>query len=317
MNQTIDTITQFEEEVLKGLNQPFKSLPSKYFYDTKGDQLFQQIMQLDEYYLTRKELSIFKEQCAAIYDAIDDGRSFRIIELGAGDGLKTKVLLKYFVSQGADFTYSPVDISANVLAQLEMNLMNDIPSLKYEAFVGDYFDALSDVAERPHRDVVFFLGSNVGNFPKNGEVEFLQKLSSYLNAGDLLLMGADLKKNPYRILDAYNDKDGITREFNLNLLDRMNTEIGCTFDRDSFEHYPTYNPQSGECHSYLISKVKQTVQVGSTRVDFEEGEAILMEVSKKFDQSSLEDLAKRTGFSEKEMFTDKDGWFADLIWEKT
>ena len=319
MNQEITTeiVNQFEGDVLKGLISPIKTLPSKYFYDAKGDQLFQQIMKLNEYYLTRTELSIFKYQCAEIFDTIDDGEPFRIIELGAGDGLKTKVLLKHFIERGADFVYSPVDISANVLNQLRDNLINEIPNLKFEPFVGDYFEALADVADRPYRDVVFFLGSNIGNFPNSGEVDFLRQLALFMNSDDLLFMGVDLKKDPQVILNAYNDRDSITREFNLNLLDRINSELGADFDRKAFEHYPTYNPQTGECQSYLVSKVAQVVHLADSEIHFSAGEPILMEVSKKFEADKLKVLAGSVGFKEERIFTDDENWFANVIWRRT
>ena len=319
MNQEVETeiINQFEVDVLEGLGRPIKTLPSKYFYDAKGDQLFQQIMKLDEYYLTRKELSIFENQCTEIFESIDDGEPFRIIELGAGDGLKTKVLLKHFIERGADFVYSPVDISANVLDQLRDNLMNEIPNLKFEPFVGDYFEALADVADRPYRDIVYFLGSNVGNFPDSGEVDFLRQLARFMNSDDLLFMGVDLKKDPQVILNAYNDPDGITREFNLNLLDRINSELGADFDRRAFEHYPTYNPQTGECQSYLVSKVAQVVHLANSEIQFLAGEPILMEVSKKFDFDTLKVLSEDAGFSELNVFTDDQNWFVDVIWKRT
>lgn len=305
----------FLADVLEGLRAESKRLSSKYFYDSKGDKLFQRIMHLDEYYLTNKELEIFQTQKEQILDSIYDGEPFRIIELGAGDGLKTKVLLKHFQENNIDFTYTPVDISGNVLEILESNLVKEIPGLKVEAFQGDYFDALSEISERREKDVVFFLGSNIGNFVKGEAEAFLGKLRAFLSPQDLLFMGVDLKKDPAVILSAYNDREGVTREFNLNLLDRINRELGGNFDREQFQHYPYYNPQTGECRSYLISKQDQTVQLMDDTIEFRAWEAIFMEVSKKYDEAQLKTLAGHSGFTPKETFKDDQRWFADVLWE--
>ena len=315
MTNEIATLNLFAEEVLQGLTAKNKRLSSKYFYDEKGDELFRQIMQLDEYYLTRKELEIFTTHKEAILTAIDQDEPFRIIELGAGDGSKSKVLLKHFLDQKVDFRYSPVDISGNVLQILEDNLLRELPDLKIESYQGDYFDALQSMAQNPERDVVFFLGSNIGNFPEKEAKRFLRKLRSFLNPKDLLFMGVDLKKDPSLILNAYNDALGVTTEFNFNLLDRINRELEGNFDRNQFLHYPYYNPHTGECRSYLISKKDQTVKVAGEQIHFRAWETIFMEVSKKYDTLQLEKLARKSGFSILNEFQDAQGWFADVLWE--
>ena len=312
----IDSISTFEEDIINGLLATRKTLPSKYFYDERGDELFQQIMHLDEYYLTNKELEIFNNHKQGILDAISNGEPFRIIELGAGDGLKTKVLLKYFMDSGARFTYEPVDISQNVLEILEENLLAEIPELNIQSFEGDYFEALEEISDSPERDIVFFLGSNIGNFSKEEAVDFLSSLQEYLKPGDLLFMGVDMKKDPSAILSAYNDSKGITREFNLNLLDRINAELSADFDRENFMHYPYYNPQTGECRSYLISKIEHEVKVSEERIHFRAWEAIFMEVSKKYDEVQLEKLAGETGFNLVKSFQDEMNWFSDVVWVK-
>lgn len=316
MSKDTITLSPLAEDVFIGLRAPNKFLSSKYFYDAKGDELFQQIMQLDEYYLTRKELEIFNTHKEAILNAINDGEPFRIIELGAGDGSKTKILLKYFLDQHVDFTYTPVDISGNVLEILEENLKGEIPGLKIESYEGDYFDALAEISESPEKDIVFFLGSTIGNFSQEEAEGFLTKLQNFLKPGDLLFMGVDLKKDPSIILNAYNDGQGVTREFNLNLLDRINLELDADFDRDQFLHYPYYNPHTGECRSYLISKIDQTIQIGDERINFRAWEAIFMEISKKYDQPQLASLASVAGFKTIASFLDNESWFADVLWEK-
>ncbi|WP_424963241.1 L-histidine N(alpha)-methyltransferase [Ekhidna sp.] len=316
MTKELTTLTPLAEDVFEGLQAENKYLSSKYFYDAKGDELFQQIMHLDEYYLTRKELEIFQTHKQAILEAINGTEPFRIIELGAGDGLKTKVLLKHFIDAGVDFTYTPVDISGNVLEILEGNLKAEIPGLKIEPYEGDYFDALAEIAESPEKDIVFFLGSNVGNFTESEAVSFLSKLQKFLKKGDLLFMGVDLKKDPAIILNAYNDRQGVTRAFNLNLLDRINAELDGNFDTDQFLHYPYYNPHTGECRSYLISKIDQTVTIMDEEIHFNAWEAIFMEVSKKYDKNQLAELAEKSGFIQLHSFNDERFWFADLLWQK-
>ncbi|MEO9485686.1 MAG: L-histidine N(alpha)-methyltransferase [Ekhidna sp.] len=311
-----EATTIFEEDILNGLKARNKFLSSKYFYDARGDELFQQIMHLDEYYLTRKELEIFNTHKDAILHAIDDGEAFRIIELGAGDGLKTTVLLKYFLEKGVEFTYTPVDISGNVLEILEQNLQAEMPGLRIESYVGDYFDALAEISESPEKDIVFFLGSTIGNFSQGEAEGFLTKLQNFLKPGDLLFMGVDLKKDPAIILNAYNDSQGVTREFNINLLDRINAELGADFDREEFQHYPYYNPHTGECRSYLISTSEQDVVVGGENIHFRAWEAIFMEISKKYDEVQLAELADKSGFSSIDAFHDTERWFADLLWVK-
>ncbi|GAB4252374.1 MAG: L-histidine N(alpha)-methyltransferase [Ekhidna sp.] len=315
MNKESVMLSPFATEVINGLTGTNKQLPSKYFYDAKGDELFQKIMHLDEYYLTRKELEIFESQKSSILESIYDGDPFRIIELGAGDGLKTKILLKYFIDQGVDFTYSPVDISGNVLEILSDGLKNDVPGLKIDPYEGDYFDALEAVSDRPEKDVVFFLGSNVGNFPQEEARGFLKKLRSFLGDDDLLFMGVDLKKDPDVILAAYNDSKGVTREFNLNLLDRINNELDADFDKAKFKHYPYYNPHTGECRSYLISTEAQDVHVAGEKIHFHAWESIFMEVSKKYDERQLQKLSGKTGFEPLTAFYDNQQWFADVLWK--
>ncbi|WP_420316591.1 L-histidine N(alpha)-methyltransferase [Ekhidna sp.] len=316
MTKELTTLSPFAEDVLNGLHTENKHLPSKYFYDAKGDELFQRIMHLNEYYLTRKELEIFQTHKEAILKAINGTETFRIIELGAGDGLKTKVLLKHFMEAKVDFTYTPVDISGNVLEILEGNLKDEIPGLKIESYEGDYFDALAEIAESPEKDIVFFLGSNVGNFTEKEAVAFLSKLQNFLKKGDLLFMGVDLKKDPSIILNAYNDSEGVTREFNLNLLDRINDELDANFNRNQFLHYPYYNPHTGECRSYLISKIDQVVEMMDEEIHFNAWEAIFMEISKKYDHKQLAHLAEASGFDFKQEFLDSESWFADVLWEK-
>lgn len=309
----------FAKDVDQGLSASPKTLPSKYFYDEIGDKIFQEIMAMPEYYLTRSEMNIFQEQKEGLLNAFCDGQPrFRLLELGAGDGLKTRVLLEHFASRDVDFTFSPVDISGHVLNILEERVKADLPDLHLNPLVGDYFDVLSKLDyEEGVKNVVLFLGSNIGNFNNEKAVSFLSKLSSYLNPGDLILIGFDLRKDPDKILDAYHDKAGITRRFNLNLLHRINKELGGNIEVDSFQHYPIYNPASGECRSYLINTEYQqfTIEALGKTYELEAWEPIYTEVSKKYLESEITQLAVKSGYKRINDFYDKDRYFVDSLWE--
>ena len=308
----------FANDVLKGLQAQPKSLPSKYFYDEKGDKIFQEIMAMEEYYLTRAEHSIFRQQKEEIFDAINvDGEPFRLLELGAGDGLKTRVLLEYFQSTGVAFDYSPVDISSHVLEICKEKVQKELPDLSITPLAGDYFDVLSSINyDTSKRNVVLFLGSNIGNFTNESAIPFLRRLREYLHVGDYLLIGFDLKKDPDMILKAYHDEAGITKRFNLNLLDRINRELDGDIDIEAFEHYPIYNPATGECRSYLINTYYQRFTIGALEKEFEleAWEPIFTEVSKKYSRAEIGQLAEASGFEKVSDFYDNNQYFVDSLW---
>ncbi len=317
--QTSTTLKNFANDVLTGLSAQPKSLPSRYFYDAKGDRIFQQIMRMPEYYLTNCEFEVFEQQKQQILEAIDPGKKFDLVELGAGDGFKTKVLLRHFLEQNADFEYFPVDISNDVLKHLADDLSQLFPDLNVSVLNYEYFQALKKLNELDDSPkVILFLGSNIGNFTPESVVSFFKELNNTMRQGDMLLSGIDLKKDPGVILEAYNDKTGITREFNLNLLDRINRELEADFIIDNFKHYPIYDPVSGEARSYLISLKEQDVRIGSLNrtFHFERAEPIHMEISKKYSLREIQDLADVTNFKVKRHFTDNRKYFVDSLWVK-
>lgn len=312
--------TKFAKDVEKGLNKTPKSLDSKYFYNEEGDQLFQKIMELDEYYLTDCEFEILKKHAETYRNLFQDSENhFSLVELGAGDGLKTKVLLQHFTEKQTNFSYLPIDISSNVLNILQKQVKKEIPKLEVEPYPGDYFNALDrmNTAEQDKK-VLLFLGSTIGNFEYKDAVKFLSELNSQMNEKDLLLIGFDLKKDPHIILNAYNDPKGVTAAFNLNLLERINHELDGEFDLNQFYHYPTYNPVTGEAKSYLISKKEQIVNIGKLAQQFHflKGEPIFMEISKKYDLQSIKLLAEESGFSIKKNFFDSKLYFANSLWQR-
>jgi len=307
---------QFYQEVIAGLKSTPKRLSSKYFYDAVGDKLFQDLMACPEYYPTKCELEIFSEKTADICEAlIADGDAFDLIELGAGDALKSTYLLKYLLDQKADFTYLPIDISGNVISYLNVTLPVTLPGIKMNGLRGEYFDMLKQAASiSDRRKVVLFLGSNIGNMPVEEAMEFCLELRNHLSPGDMVLIGMDLKKNPKTVLAAYNDKGGITKKFNLNLLERINRELMGDFDVCKFDHYPTYDPESGACKSYLVSLEDQQVTIGRQKIRFSKDEYIYMEISQKFTTMQTNQMAKNTGFRPINQFFDRKKWFIDAIW---
>ncbi|MEO9965520.1 MAG: L-histidine N(alpha)-methyltransferase [Reichenbachiella sp.] len=308
---------KFLSDVKKGLSGDIKSISSKYFYDKTGDEIFQRIMHMEEYYLTNAEFNIFetyKLELAKIFSP--DQKPFNLIEFGAGDGLKTKVLLEELLAQEIPFDYVPVDISQNALDQLHGSLDKEMPSLSFRGIQGDYFEVLNQLKEDNNkRNVVLFLGSNIGNFTDQEAETFTSNISDKLNPGDLLLIGVDLKKDPRKILLAYNDPNGITAEFNYNLLRRLNRELGANFDPSTFEHYPTYDPVTGECKSSLLSKKDQEVTIDEEVYHFTEWEPIHTEISRKYSIKQLHNMAVNSGFEVKLDLLDSNQYFVDSIWE--
>ncbi|HXB09298.1 MAG TPA: L-histidine N(alpha)-methyltransferase, partial [Puia sp.] len=166
------------------------------------------------------------------------------------------------------------------------------------------------------RKIVLFMGANIGNMSVQQATQFCRQIHAQLRPGDLLLVGFDLKKHPRTILDAYNDRQGITRAFNLNLLTRINRELGADFDLEQFEHYPVYDPGSGACKSYLISRIGQEVHLGDKKIVFAENEAIHMEISQKYTMAETESMAVQSGFEPVDTFYDSKRWFADVLWRR-
>jgi L-histidine N-alpha-methyltransferase len=307
---------QFQADIITGLGSIPKKLQSKYFYDKTGDALFQQIMAMPDYYLTRCELDIFKNSTADLASVITaPGKAFDLIELGAGDATKSSYLLKYLLNHEADFTYMPIDISGNILNVLDAKLKAEIPQLNITCLEGDYFTMLDKAAKiSERRKVVLFLGGNIGNMEKEEALSFCRELRAYLNPGDIVLIGFDLKKHPQTILNAYNDKEGVTAAFNLNLLTRINRELKADFDVNRFEHYQNYDPLTGACRSYLVSLADQEVCIDKAHIHFDKDEAIYMEVSQKFSAGDIQKLAHNSGFTVADSVTDSKGWFTDSLW---
>jgi len=310
----------FKKDIEEGLGLSPKTLPSKYFYDKDGDELFVKIMHLPEYYLTRCELEIFKTQSEKIIENLQLNRNtpFELIELGPGDGLKTKELLKVLLAQGYYFKYLPIDISPNALNKLEKILKTELPQLNIEKLQGDYFEKLETLKSRKQAKVLMFLGSNIGNMIDEVANQFICDLSSNLSMDDKFLLGVDLIKDRSIVLPAYDDKAGVTREFNLNLLRRINRELDADFELKAFVHAPEYTEEKGVAISYLMSTKVQSVKIkklGKT-IYFEKGEKILTEISRKYSDEIISQIIVNSGFLIQNKITDSKGYFADYILKK-
>ncbi len=313
-------LNEIAEAVTQGLTAKPKTLPSWLFYDDIGDKIFQEIMDMPEYYLTNCELSILKEQKENILRILkNESKRVKLIELGAGDGSKTEVLLEHFLENGLDVEYNPVDVSAAVLDQLEKRLNKNLPLLTIEPKNQRFKDALMDMkGNLIDRKFVLFMGANIGNFNIEDAQLFINQISRQLNQGDFLMIGFDLKKLPRIIQKAYDDPHGITSRFNLNLLQRLNSELGANFDLKQFEHYSFYDIESGASKSFLVSKIEQQVYLKHLELDvhFSKAEYIHTEVSQKYGMGMIEKLAETANLTIEASYLDEDMFFADIIFKK-
>lgn len=308
---------QFLEDVVTGLRSNPRYLDSKYFYDREGDVLFQQIMASPEYYLTNCEMEILSEQKEQIADAIlGEGHIFDYVGFGPGDAVKATHLMKeLFKRKGLQFFF-PIDISENMVEYLEKEIPKRIPGLIVHGLAGEYLQMLPETEKiSRNKRLISFLGANIGNFKEEEVPQFLESLHSLLREGDLVMIGFDLKKNPFKIRDAYNDKGGVTAKFNLNLLKRINRELKGDFELDAFQHYNCYDPITGACKSFLFSLKGQDVSIGDELFHFKKDDPIHMETSQKYSIDQINELAKLCGFKPVKNFFDKEIMFTDALWK--
>ena len=312
--------TAFKAEVFNGLNSFPRYLSSKYIYDANGDKLFQDIMRMPTYYLTDCEFEILATHTAAIGELFrDKKKGLDLIELGAGDGKKTKLLLNYMSDNHFNFIYKPIDISENAIELLTANLAIEIPSLEVDAEVGEYFQVLERIKSfNKRKKAILVLGSNIGNLSHSKAIDFLSKLAKSLMPEDILFMGFDQKKDPQTILDAYNDAEGITAAFNKNLLERINRELGGNFQVQKFKHWETYNPETGTAKSFLVATEAMSVQIKEIGLNIElvPWESIHMEISQKYDDDIVNWLADQSGLRIKSSFLDSKGYYKNYAFVK-
>jgi L-histidine N-alpha-methyltransferase len=306
----------FGADVRAGLTAERKWLSPRWFYDDVGSALFDTICFLPEYYVTRAEaevLTCFRSPIAAAL-----GSPIRLVELGSGAARKTRILLDALTPRQPDLEYVPVDVDGTLLERVGRDLLRDYPALRVTAVRSDFACASTPLSLLPRtrlHTVVLFLGSTIGNLDPDAAVAMLRDLRSALAPGDSLLLGADLRKDRAILEPAYNDPLGVTAAFNLNVLARINRELGGTFDLGAFRHLAFYDETHGRIEMHLVSTRDQRVRIEALGldVDFREGEDIHTESSYKHDAATLAWLASESGFTIDRTWTDPRGWFADVL----
>ncbi|UCG69396.1 MAG: L-histidine N(alpha)-methyltransferase [Thermoplasmata archaeon] len=307
----------FAQDIQQGLSKESKTIPCKYFYDEEGVDLFCKITETEEYYLTNCEYEILQNHKKDILRTLGK-KNFNLVELVAGDGSKTRVLINHFLESNVDVTYIPIDISEDAVKSLIKEFNDREIDVKIDGLVAEYFTCITWIAKHAKEtNLVLFLGSNIGNFNESEAELFLHRLRNALNDGDCLLIGFDLKKEVNVLNKAYNDSKDVTAQFNLNLLRRINRELGGDFKPGNFKYYGSFNERSGAVESYLVSKKDQTVNIKSLNKSFKfkKGESIHTENSFKFTEADIFHLANRAGFEILSNYTDSKGYFVDSLWQ--
>jgi len=294
-------------DILAGLKQKQKKLPTKYFYDKQGSQLFDEICKLEEYYPTRTEFSILQTNITEIVELIKP-RSV-MIELGSGSSTKTKILLNHLDDLAA---YIPVDISSQYLNQSAQSLRLIYPDLKIVPLTADYTKnfILPDVGDPNAKKLVFFPGSTLGNFYPNEAIAFMQNMRKIIGSCGGVLIGIDLQKDPQVLNNAYNDSKGVTAAFNLNMLNHINNTVDADFDLAGFKHYAFYNQVEGRIEMHLISQFNQSVHIGGEEISIKKDEAILTEVSYKYTLEIFNNMVTEAGFTTKKVWLDPQKYFS-------
>ncbi len=293
--------SDFLADVIAGISSNPRTLPCKYFYDERGTALFQKICELPEYYITRTEIDILDRNRAEIASQI--GANTELIGLGTGAGTKTRILIEALKDPAV---YIPVDISEKQLRESTALFQKIFPDLEILPVCADYLQpvALPSPNRKAARNVVYFPGSTIGNFEPNDALEFLRRIANICHRDGGLLIGVDLKKDQHVLESAYNDGAGVTAQFNLNLLDRLNRELGADFDLDQWRHRAIYNSSAGRVEMNLISEIDQFVHLDEHKFHFRRGEKIITEYSYKYAPEEFAALADKAGFEFVRMWTD-------------
>ncbi len=308
--------TQTEEKVANavrdGLGSRAKRLPPWLFYDEAGSRLFDEITERPEYYLTRTERGIFQEFSDQILERASGGARLRIAELGAGSADKTRLLLAAAMRRQGPVVYEPLDVSASALAAARQRIERELKEVAVTPRTVDYTNGLTFApAGSEERRLVLYIGSSIGNFEPDDAARLLRKIRTQLRAGDGLLLGVDMVKDESTLLAAYDDAAGVTADFNLNMLARLNRELGAEFELDSFEHLAVWNEAASRIEMHLESRVEQSVWLAAMEmsVEFAEGERIHTENSYKYRPGQAEAMLAAAGFAPAESWTDARGWF--------
>jgi dimethylhistidine N-methyltransferase len=301
------SVAEFRADVLRGLGAPAKELPCKYFYDEAGSALFERITGLEEYYPTRTELAIMRRHVAEMAGLL--GPRCLLVEYGSGSSTKTRLLLDRLLDPAG---YLPIDVSGEYLLRSARSIADAYPGLEVLPLCADFTRpvVLPEPRLRPARRVVYFPGSTIGNFTPEESVALFRQTAALCGRGGGLLLGADLRKDRRVLEDAYNDRLGVTAAFNLNLLARINRELGADFAPDQFRHHALYNAAEGRIEMHLVSRRAQRVRVAGAEFTFAAGESVRTEYSYKYRLRDLHDLAAASGFEVERFWTDEREYFS-------
>jgi dimethylhistidine N-methyltransferase len=302
-------VPDYADEVVRGLTSRSKTLPCKLFYDDRGSELFEKITELPEYYPTRIELEILQESSGEIAEAAGAGVS--IVELGAGTATKTATLLRAFTRRQMRVKYFPVDISAGALAAAQSRVREDCPAVLVKPVITDFSNGFNFLEEISGRKLVLYLGSSIGNFDWTDAVALLRKVQGHLSPGDALLLGTDMVKPAEILVPAYDDAQGVTAQFNKNILRRLNREFDADFDLDSFRHIAEWNPAKSSMEINLESLRPQVaiLRTLGVRVKLAAGERIHTENSYKYTLPMVERMLCASGFKLEKTWYDRRKWF--------
>ncbi|MGD9900707.1 MAG: L-histidine N(alpha)-methyltransferase, partial [Calditrichaceae bacterium] len=298
------TANEFAEDVIKGLTGIPKRLPSLYFYDKEGSLLFEKICDLPEYYLTRTETEILNEYADEISSKFDE--DIMLVELGSGSSSKTRILIESFLRRFGNICYYPVDVSRTMLESSSKALLKDYPGLEITAVAARYREGLTllkKYSDRPK--LILWLGSSIGNFDHKESIGFLLRLRESISSRDSLIVGADLRKSGNILEKAYDDSQGVTAAFNLNILKRINRELNGDFNPGNFRHFAHYDEKAGRVEMHLVSKIDQSVHVGGNNFSFKEGESIWTESSYKYHLNEFAEIADRASFGVEKVWLEK------------
>jgi L-histidine Nalpha-methyltransferase len=296
-------------EVREGLGATPKRLPAKFFYDEIGSALFEQITELPEYYLTRTERAIFEDYAAEILEAA--GPSLTLVELGAGTASKTCILIEELLQRQSRALFYPIDVSPSALNEAVRQMAVQFPQLRVSPIVADYTGGVPALTRISGRKLVLYIGSSIGNFEPSQAVAMLRRIRRSLRTGDALLLGTDLAKSTKVLLPAYDDAQGVTAQFNKNMLARLNRELDADFDLDAFRHVAVWNKRCSRMEMYLESTTKQSVFLSALDLDvrFDEGERLHTENSYKYTAEMVNTIVRESGFTLDKTWSDPKGWF--------
>jgi dimethylhistidine N-methyltransferase len=307
--------TQIANDVLSGLTATPKTLPPYLFYDARGSELYENITELPEYYLTRTERAIFERHAAEMVQLTAEqsgGLPLRVIELGAGSAKKTELVLRAVLQRQGECTYIPIDVSRSALAHAERNLATALPAVRVRAIAASHQQALPQLRSIEAPQLVLFIGSSIGNLQDDAASALLWQLRCALGVNAWLLLGTDLRKDPSELLAAYDDSQGVTAAFNENLLTRINRELGGHFDLSTFQHVARWNERESRIEMHLRSNVAQRVMIDALGVElrFARGETIHTECSIKYDLPRVDRVLAAGGWRRRSTFTDPASRFA-------